>query len=145
MLLLFNGGSTSQSVVSVMNDNTVCCQNASATEPAGETPDDPCLRQPIPPPSAPPFTQGRLCVKHVVRTHSVGEDIILPISNFDLWERIYFRARFYRSPSRTQSVISERLPRDSIVSLCHSGGSETTDRISERTQVLLQNDGVATR
>ena len=62
----------------------------------------------IPPPSAPPFTQGRLCVKRVVRTHSVGEDTILPCANFDLWVRLYFRARFYRSPSRTQSVILEQ-------------------------------------
>ena len=32
------------------------------------------------------------------------------------------------------------LRRDSIAPLCHSGGNEVTDRISVRTQGLLQND-----
>ena len=33
-----------------------------------------------------------------------------------------------------------KLCRDSIAPLCHSGGNEVTDRISEGTQELLQND-----
>ena len=43
-------------------------------------------------------------------------------------------------PAGHEVSFLKKSPRDSIVSLCHSGGSATTDRISERTQGLLQND-----
>ena len=95
----------------------------------------------IPPPSAPPFAQGRLCVKRVVRTHSVGVGVLDDPLQILIYELDYIFARdSIGHPAGHKVSFWKKSPRDSIVSLCHSGGSATTDRISERTQGLLQND-----